>query len=82
MFNIGYTPRLPVDLKSLSDDARLKDIIENKNCKAYTYNGPVESLLQIDILVEESLKFEDLYKNKIEKTFNDIRIPVIGLTML
>lgn len=79
MNQMSYTPRIPVDLKTLSDDERLKDIIENKNCKAYTYNGPVESLLQIDILIEESLRFQSLYKERIKKTFNDIEIPVIGL---
>lgn len=79
MDELGYMPRIPVDLKALSDDERLYDIIENKNCKAYTYNGPAGTILQIDVLVEESIKFHTLYENKIVKNIGNMKIPVVGL---
>ena len=47
--------------------------------KAYTFNPPKDNLLQIDIIVEESLKFTTIEPRKIVKKIDGISIPVISI---
>ena len=50
--------------------------------KAYTFNPPYGQLLQVDIVIEESLAFQKFYRSKISKKFNGISAPVISISDL
>lgn len=77
MSKLKYTPRLPVQLQVLKDKKQVRKWMEEKNLKAYTYNPPRGDFLQIDIVIEESLKFDKLYKKKKIKKMNKTVIHLI-----
>ena len=79
MRDFGYIERLPVSIKDLKDQQQVKKWLKEKNLKSYSFMPPVNNLLTIDIIIEESLKFELIDKNKIMSQFGRIKIPVISI---
>lgn len=63
----------------LKDNKKAKEWLEQKNLKAYSFLPPKESLLQIDIIIEESLHFEKFNKKRITKRIDNVSIPIICL---
>lgn len=79
MKKLKYSERLPVSIFALSDEKQVKNWIKEKNLKAYTFNPPKNNLLQIDIIIEDSLKFESYEKKKNIKTMGNLKIPVVSI---
>lgn len=79
MKRLKYSERLPVSIMELGDSQKVKKWIKEKNLKAYTFNPPPGNLLQIDIIINESLKFAEFYKRKSIKTMGKIKIPVVSI---
>lgn len=84
MNKLGYSSRLPVDVKELSNKKQLKEWILTKNFKAYTYLPAGKKFLglEVDIVIEESLKFDAIYKKKVVKKMNQTSIPMVGFEAL
>lgn len=82
MKKMGYSERIPVSILELRDNKKAKEWLEQKNLKAYSYFPPRHSLLQIDIIIEESLKFSSFYKKRVVKSIDKVRIPIVSLTDL
>ncbi len=82
MKKMGYSERIPVSLLELRDNKKAKEWLEQKNMKAYSFIPPKDSLLQIDIIIEESLKFKDFYKKKVIKHIDKVNIPIVSLADL
>ncbi|MDP2642250.1 MAG: nucleotidyl transferase AbiEii/AbiGii toxin family protein [Candidatus Peregrinibacteria bacterium] len=76
---MGYTERLPISLVSLGDKKQVQKWVKEKNLKAFSYFPSNENPLQIDIIISESLKFEEIAKNKVLKKVGDLEIPVVSL---
>lgn len=79
MKRLKYSERLPVSIKELGDIKKVQRWIKEKNLKAYTFNPPPGNLLQIDIIINESLKFAQFYKRKLIKTMGKLKIPVVSI---
>lgn len=63
----------------LQDEKQVKKWLKEKNMKAFSFVPIKDNPLQIDIIIEESLKFETLNKNKINKRIGGVSIPVISI---
>lgn len=79
MKKMGYSERIPVSVLELRDEKKVRDWLEKKNMKAYSFLPPETTLLQIDVIIEESLKFENFFNKKIIKKIDKTRIPIICL---
>lgn len=79
MKKLGYSERLPVSIMDLGDKKQVEKWLKEKNMKAYTFNPPKNNLLQIDVIIEESLKFESYYKRKKIKFMQQTKIPIVSL---
>jgi len=79
MKKMKYSERLPVSVTILKDNEKVKQLLKKKGMKAYTFNPPRESLLQVDVIIDESLKFEEMAARKIVKKFYGISIPVVSI---
>ena len=79
MRELGYSERLPVSVMDLSDKKKVKKWLEEKNLRAFTFNPPINNPLQIDIIIEESLNFEKMAKNKVTKKIENVGIPLIAI---
>ena len=76
---LGYQARLPVDPKDLTDPEKVRDWVENRNMKAFSFFQPEEQYKVVDIVIEHPLEFEQAYKNRSVKTVRDIEIFLASL---
>lgn len=82
MHKLGYSERLPVSVMSLNDESQVKKWLKDKNIKAFSFVPPKDNPLQIDIVIEESLKFDKFFKDKINKRIENVTIPVASIDHL
>ncbi|MBI5754971.1 nucleotidyl transferase AbiEii/AbiGii toxin family protein [Candidatus Peregrinibacteria bacterium] len=76
MKKMHYSERIPVSILELHDNEKVRKWLKTKNLKAYSFLPPAQTLLQIDIIIEESLKFDHFYQKKITKRINGVSIPI------
>lgn len=76
MHKLGYAERQPVHVKELGDAKKLQGFIDKKGLKAFTFISSKKPLLDIDIIVQESMDFQDYYKRKNMVKVWDIELPV------
>lgn len=79
MDKLGYKERLPISVLSLSNETHVQEWLDEKNMKAFSFMPAKDNPLQIDIIIEESLQFDQLRKNQIMKRISDVSIPVISM---
>ncbi|HHT9146071.1 MAG TPA: DUF6036 family nucleotidyltransferase [Candidatus Wunengus sp. YC61] len=71
---LGYVPRLPVSPDDLANPDKVKDWIENKNLKAFSFYHKNENYKVVDIVLVHPLDFEKSFKNRTVKRAKDIDI--------
>jgi hypothetical protein len=71
---LGYVPRLPVSPDDLANPDKVKDWIENKNLKTFSFYHKNENYKVIDIVLVHPLDFEKSFKNRTVKRAKDIDI--------
>ena len=76
MHKLDYVERQPVHIKELGNSKKLKEFIDKKGLKAFTFVSNKKPLLDIDIIVQESIDFSDYYKRKNIVKVWDIELPV------
>lgn len=79
MKDLGYRERLPVSVLDLRDHTKVKEWLEKKNMQAFSFFPPKNNPLQIDIIIEESLKYEKIVKGKVLKRISGVSIPVVSI---
>lgn len=79
MKKFKYFPRLPISVLELGNSKKVKRWLKEKNMKAFTFMPPRNNPLEIDIIIEESLKFDTISQHKVVKTMEGVKIPVAGI---
>lgn len=79
MLELGYSERLPVTIMELKNESTVREWIKAKNMNAFSFMPPRNNPLQIDIVMEESLKFDKLSTKKISKKISGVSIPVVSI---
>lgn len=79
MKKMKYSQRLPISIMDLQNRKQVMKWLKEKNLKAYTFNPPKNNLLQIDIIIEDSLKFTAYNKQKNIKKMGALKIPVVSI---
>ncbi len=79
---LGYIPRLPVDPNDLTDSGKVKDWVENRNLKAFSFHHKKDTFKVIDILLVHPLQFEESFKNKTVKKAGGVEIYLASLNDL
>jgi hypothetical protein len=72
--NHGYVPRLPVNPEDLADSDKVKDWVENRNLKAFSFYHKKDNYKVVDIVLVHPLDFEESFKNRTVKRVRDIEI--------
>lgn len=72
--NLGYVPRLPVDPEDLADPEKVKDWVENKNLKAFSFHHKKDGYKVIDILLVHPLDFGESFRGRTVKKVKGIEI--------
>jgi len=71
---LDYVPRLPVTPDDLANHDNVKDWIENKNLKAFSFYHKKDNYKVIDIVLVHPLDFEKSFINRTVKKAKDIDI--------
>lgn len=79
MQDLGYIERIPVSVKELGDKKKLNEFMKKKGLKAYTYISNNEPQLDIDIIVKESMDFDEFFKRKTVVKVWEMELPVVGI---
>lgn len=72
--NHGYVPRLPVNPEDLADSDTVKDWVENRNLKAFSFYHKKDLYKVVDIVLVHPLDFEESFKNKTVKKVENVEI--------
>ena len=76
---LGCRPRVPVDPHLLADETIRQQWIKEKNMKAFTFVRPSSEAMEVDILLESPLDFEEAETRRENVEFAGISVPVIAI---
>ena len=79
MEKMGYEKKVPVALEELGDEKKALTLIEKKNLIAYTFANPDEPQSSIDVIVGDSMKFDNYQKHCSHMAIWDITVPVVSI---
>jgi predicted nucleotidyltransferase len=83
MHSMGYTERLHVALRELSDAAKVKKFLEEKHMTAYTFLSARRERIDVDVLAPDSLSYDSYEKNRVLLDIDDgVQVPVISINDL
>lgn len=71
---LGYVPRLSVDPADMAEPAKVKDWIENRNLKAFSFYHEKDGYKVIDIVLVHPLDFDKAFEARTVKKVNDVEI--------
>jgi len=77
--NLEYIPRLPVNPEDLADPDKVKDWIENKNLKAFSFYHKKDTYKVVDIVLVHPLDFEKAFENKTVKKVEETKIYLVSI---
>ena len=77
--NLGYVPRLHVNPDNMADEKILKDWIENRNMKAFSFYHKKENHKVVDIVLVQPLDFTQAFQHRVIKKVDDIEIYVASI---
>ncbi len=78
----GYKPRLPVKAEDLADPLARESWIAEKGMKVFTFYHPQRQISQVDVFINEPLKFDEIEKEIVRIKARDVVIPVVSLSHL
>ena len=61
---LGLKPKMPIKAETLKDPARLKQLRQEKNMRAFSFDHPDDPSIVIDVMVEDLLPFEAAYQRR------------------
>ena len=67
MKELGFEPRLPADPEKLADPIEVKDWIENRNMKAFSFIHREDAFKVVDIVLVHPLDFEKAFEHRTVK---------------
>jgi len=79
MAELGYKPKLPVDVRELMDHEIREKWINEKNMKVFSFYNPNEPISLIDIFVNEPIDYGMLKENSIKVKSENLTIPVVSI---
>lgn len=77
--NLGYAPRLPENPMNMADPEILKNWIEKRNLKAFSFFNKQDEFKVIDIVLVHPLNFEAAYQRKNIIKIQNIEIPLLAI---
>lgn len=79
MQKMGYQQRLPISIEDLTDEGAARQFIEEKGLTAYSFIHAQEPQFNVDVLVGESLNFQQYRAEIMHAKIWNIDLPVISI---
>ena len=62
--DLGYTPKVPVDIKELADPEKREYWKKEKNMQVFSVRSPDDEFEYIDVMIQDYIDFERAYKDR------------------
>lgn len=72
--SLQYSNLIPIELNTLIDSETRKKIINEKNLIAYSFYNSLKGSMNVDVLLDVPLPFEQMWGRKEERASEDIKI--------
>ncbi len=76
---LGYRPRLPVEAEKLADPREVKDCIENRNLKAFSFTHGTSAYKVVNIVLVHPLDFEGAFGRRTVKTVQGVEFNLASI---
>lgn len=80
--DLGFVPRLPVDAEAFADPEHRRVWATEKNMLVFSFVHQNDPIQVIDIFIQEPKPFNDLFSNRLDVPFGNLKLRVIGKTDL
>ena len=78
MKQMGYVTALPIPLSSLLPDVERKRLIKEKNLIAFSFHHTKAGYVNVDVLVDVPMPFEELWKTRSMRAINGFKIYIVS----
>ena len=75
--SLKYKTSIPFNIVEAADDAKRKQLKEEKNLVAISFYNFENNLVALDVLIDFPILFEELWKNKIIRNEGSIKINLV-----
>lgn len=75
---LKYKSNVPVELNKLFMDDYRKLLSDEKNMIALSFVNQITNVVHVDVLIKIPFSFNDIWKRKNERAFNDLKIQLIS----
>lgn len=82
LHRLGYRSRVPVTQEQFKDFANRQSWIKKKGMKVFSFYHPADYLKNIDIFVQEPMRFSMLAQQATKIRVKNINIPVVSINHL
>jgi len=79
---LGYKPQLPVNLVTLADKKIREDLKNDKNLIAYSFYNPSKDFMQLDVLIDVPLSFDELWATKETRQVSSFSVYLVSVEQL
>lgn len=80
--NIGFVPRLPVEMADFADPRKRQEWIEQRNMLVFQLWDPANPLRSLDVFVKEPIAFDALLRDAPSRDINGIHVRVASIEHL
>jgi hypothetical protein len=78
----GYRPRLPVPLEDLTNEAKRRDWIEERNLIAFSLIHPERAMEEVDILLVMPVPWDEIAASTVTRMLEGVPAIVVGRRVL
>ncbi len=79
---LDFAPVIPVNLNAFTDEKARYQAISEKNLIAYSYYNTRSNFINIDVLVDTPIAFQELWRNREERAIEDMKVYIVSLDHL
>jgi predicted nucleotidyltransferase len=82
MADLDFAPVIPVNLRTFVDEKTRYQAIIEKSLIAYSYYNTRINFLNLDVLMDTPISFQELWRNREERAIEDIKVFIVSLDHL
>lgn len=82
LINAGYLPKVPVTREQFSDDEIRNSWKKTKGMIVFSFVQKNPPFNLIDMFVDESIIFDEVYKQRVETKIGQIKVPILSIDHL
>jgi len=79
---LSFASVVPIQLNSLLDASKRAEVIKTKNLIAYSYYNKRANFMNVDVLIDVPLSFDNMWKNRERRAIENFEINIVSLEHL